>query len=72
MCRVEPHVNYMNNEQKKAARCFILQLNTYINQKVLSSRKQPDIQSEKVYIKIIFSTNDLTCHSSMSYMERSG
>jgi hypothetical protein len=72
MRRVEPHVNYMNNEQKKAARCFILQLNSYINQKALSSRKQSDIQSEKVYIKITFSINDLTCHSSMSYMERSG
>ncbi len=55
MLCVERHINYMNNEQRKAALRFLLQLNTYFNQKMLplqneSNKMNEDyVQSKKVY-----------------------
>jgi hypothetical protein len=49
---VERHINYMNDDQTKAAVCFILQLNTYINQRILSLQKKYNeycVQSKKVW-----------------------
>jgi hypothetical protein len=52
---IERHISYMNNEQTKAAICFILQLNTYFNQKPLSLQKESNkinkdyVESKKVY-----------------------
>lgn len=52
---VERHISYMNNEQTKAALCFILQLNSYFNQKILSLKKESNkineyyVPSKRVY-----------------------
>jgi len=52
---VKREISHTNNDQKKAALCFILQLNTYFNQKLLTLQKESNqineyyVQSKKVY-----------------------
>jgi hypothetical protein len=52
---VKREITYTKNEQKKDALCFILQLNTYFNQKLLTLQRESNkineyyVQSKKVY-----------------------